>query len=174
MAMCSSLMWDLSSQIRDWTQASVVQTLSPNHQITKECPQVTALCICFGPFLSFFFFFQYFLMLALHHLALMYTTFLIFKKVFFKFLFSLSISHKALTVMFICFCSLSDLAFISEIIFSFTSISSLSFTTYFLIFYNTDLCYFSLFSCLLAHFEIEGYNFDLFLCVSFWDAFIFL
>ena len=30
-SVCSGLMWDLSSQTRDWTQVTAVKALSPNH-----------------------------------------------------------------------------------------------------------------------------------------------
>ena len=33
---CSSLMWDLSSQTRNWTQSTVVKAPNPNHQTTRE------------------------------------------------------------------------------------------------------------------------------------------
>ena len=36
---CNSLMWDLSSQIRDWTWAATVKALSPTHWTTRNLPR---------------------------------------------------------------------------------------------------------------------------------------
>ena len=37
---CSSLIWDLSSQTRDWTWALEVKSLNPNHYTTRQLPHI--------------------------------------------------------------------------------------------------------------------------------------
>ena len=49
---CSSLMWDLSSQTRNWTWATAVKALCPNQWATRELP---ASLFCFLSFFILFF-----------------------------------------------------------------------------------------------------------------------